>query len=1031
MSGFSLSTGLISGLDYGSIVDQLMAVEARPRDMLLQRIGNIDTQTTAYLDISARITSLVSQIDALTRSSTFKSARASSSLPDVLSASVNQSTPVGSYSFVVKALATSHQAVSRGFYDSTAPLSEGTLTIESAAARVNSNTQLSELNGHSGIQGGKFKIVDAAGQEATISVGDALTLADLIDRINEANVDVRASISDDHIVLTDTSDGSGTMKVQEVQGGATAASLGFAVGSRYDTDMDGVIEGQSILYLSDTSPLTALNDGLGIRSSAAGGDFTIKVGGDLISIDLSDTINANTRLDRLNHGQGVRLGTVRITSRDGTFTEVDLSEARTVGDVQHALDNAFGDGRLSVGLVDSRLTIRDTTDVNTDDENATTSPFIIEDVTGSAARDLGIAQSSDIGTINGDDILHMDTIGDVLTAIEYAVGNEGADKQPLVVATIGDDGKSIMLENRAGGPMVIEAPDASVSQALADLGIEAGVYPDIGGGAAAVGGRILSGLDTVMLRTLNGGNGFETGTIRIDSAEGSVDVDLSNAVTLQDVIRTINDAADDAGLSIRADYDQTGTRMVINNLGDGSSPITVSDVAGDFAAQTGLAQTANQIRSDNLQRQYINENTLLADLNGGQGIALGEFTVTNSAGLSANIDLSFRSKWTVGDLIEEINAENIGVEARINDTGDGIVLVDTAGGSNALEVTESGSTTARDLNILGEAVDGQIDGSFEFQFDTGGGETLSSIASRITNETTLASATILNDGTAGAPYRLSINSRISGKAGELIIDSGDTGLGISTLTEAQDARVLFGSSADSGILLTSSDNTFEGVVDGMDLTVSSVSDSPVTISVDRDIDGLVEKIQGLVSAYNEAIDRVREAGDYDPETEEGGPLLGDGTLFMVEDRLYRAFSKSYGDTGTTLTRLSQVGLTFGNNAHLQFDADKFRAAYASDPNGVTTFFTDSDDGAAVLIKKSLDGIAGTDGLIETRTETLADNKELLEGRVDYLNELLESKRARLMREFQVMESAMASLQSQQDALASLASMAGSATVSTQ
>ena len=49
---------------------------------------------------------------------------------------------------------------------------------------------------------------------------------------------------------------------------------------------------------------------------------------------------------------------------------------------------------------------------------------------------------------------------------------------------------------------------------------------------------------------------------------------------------------------------------------------------------------------------------------------------------------------TVGDVIDRINASTSGkVEARINDTGDGILLVDKAGGSGTLSVSEVGTGT--------------------------------------------------------------------------------------------------------------------------------------------------------------------------------------------------------------------------------------------------------------------------------------------------------------------------------------------------
>ena len=128
--------GLISGIDIQSLVNQLMAIEARPRDLILQRAGRIDAQRTAFLDISARITALLGNVRSLTDRSFFEATRSTSSNPDALTAIAGAGTTPGSYNFIVRSLATSHQLVSRGFHARDVGLTPGTFTIESAKART-------------------------------------------------------------------------------------------------------------------------------------------------------------------------------------------------------------------------------------------------------------------------------------------------------------------------------------------------------------------------------------------------------------------------------------------------------------------------------------------------------------------------------------------------------------------------------------------------------------------------------------------------------------------------------------------------------------------------------------------------------------------------------------------------------------------------------------------------------------------------------------------------------------------------------
>lgn len=1013
--------GLVSGLDYESIIAQMMKIEARPRDQLLTRISTIDAQKTAYMDISARISALLARIQTLTRPATFRAATATSSLPDVLSATASAGTPPGTYQFAVRALATTHQLISRGFASSTGGLSPGTLTIESARARTDRATTLNELNGGAGVQRGALRITNAAGVAATINIADALTLAEVVERINAAGISVTAAVRDDALVLTDASEGSGGLRVQEVGGGHTAADLGFGPGHLYDTDGDGELAGTALTYLTESSPLALLNDGLGLRRSVAGGDFTIEAGGTSFAVDLSDVIKPETRLERLNHGEGVRLGRVRITSRSGAQTEIDLSGAATVGDVEQLLEQAFGDGRISVTLTGSRLVISDGVQLAPD---ATEYKLKIEDVEGGfAARDLGIVGETDDTPLQGGDILRVETLADVLSAINWATGNRDDAGEPLVSAAIGGDGRGLTLSAGSGAPGLVRiaAADPSVSQALTDLGLAAGSYFDVGGGARIAGVRIVGGIDTVLLRTLNGGAGLTGGTIRVAAAAGSIDVNLADTTTLAEVLARINDAAETAGLGVEAGLDATGTRLVVTNLDGGTAPITISDVSGTFAADTGLAGTAAVVRGTNLQRRYISENTALADLSNGRGVALGSFKITNSLGQYATVTLNAASAETLQDVINAINALNLGVRAGINATGDGLELVDSAGGAARLKVEEVDGTTARDLNLLGEAEDGRLDGAFEYRLAIGGADTLAGLAARIGNETALAEASVLNDGTALAPYRLNVMARVGGAAGELIVSDEGSGLDLGTLTRAQDARVLYGGGADSGVLLTSADNTFDDVVDGLSFTAGAVSATPVSVTVNRDLDGLVETLAGLVESFNDAMGRVHEVGAYDAETETAGVLLGESTLRTIETRLHRMFTRSTVGLGRW-SRLAEVGLKVNSTDGLVFDEEKFRAAYEQDPEAVIRFFTDETHGVAQVLEDELEELSAAGGLIARRTGTLDDRKTLLEDRVEHLNGLLERKQARLLRDFQAMESALSLLQSQQAALADLSSM---------
>jgi flagellar hook-associated protein 2 len=373
----------------------------------------------------------------------------------------------------------------------------------------------------------------------------------------------------------------------------------------------------------------------------------------------------------------------------------------------------------------------------------------------------------------------------------------------------------------------------------------------------------------------------------------------------------------------------------------------------------------------------------------------------------------------MGDVIRTINSADVGVTARINDTGDGLLLTDTAGGPAAMTVAEASGTAARDLNILGEAQSGAINGSYELKLDLSAGTTLQDVVDRINGAGgSPVSANILNDGTGVSPYRLQLTADNSGSLGEFVLDTGTTGVDFSTLSRAQDAHIVLGG-GDGGIMVVSATNTITNVVPGLSLTLTEASDKAVTVTVSRDYSSAKTAIDGLVTAFNDAVDHIREASGYNAETDEKGILLGDATVKNVESRLLRAMTGSIPGGSGAVKRWAQLGIKLANGK-LQFDQAKFDAAFSADPQAVIDAFTRPESGIAATLKKTLEDISdSSDGMIARRNNALETQKDDLNDRIDSLNELLDRKRQRLMRQFQAMESAISQLQSQGSALSQI------------
>ena len=877
---------------------------------------------------------------------------------------------------------------------------------------------MSQLNGGDGVRAGRIRITDRSGNDAVIDLVSARSIGDVVTAINaSSDVQVRASVEGDHLRIEDLSGGAGSLAVAEVGAGQTATDLGIV-----GTTTSNAIVGGNISFIGENTLLRQLNDGNGVRVLRNAPDFRVTLGdGGTLQFDLSQNLTEATPLSLLNSGGGVPEGIIRITDRSGSSAEIDLGGAETVGDVIAAInDNTDIDVTASVTQGFGYITI---TDSSIEEGAEAAGDLLIEDVSGGAAEALGIAGTSGDEQFKGEDVYFVDSVGEVVRLINSAPGNDGR-----LIASISEDGLGIELTDTTGGPLQLEALGGS--RTLQDLGIVAGTYQD----ANVSSRRLIAELDTVLLRTLNGGQGVDLSELNItDRAGNGASISLANVSTLSDVIDAINAA----GTNIRAAVSSSGLGI---SLTDSTAAQDVSGnliVSGITATSLGIEADVGEstVRGTNLQRQYISEATLLENFNG--GVPRGKFKVTLSNGVSAEVDLTQGDERTIGDVLREISTRlGSDLSARINDTGDGIVVIDSSGGAGQLKIEESGGTVARALNILGTAPQGfeYIDGSFESRIEIGPSDSIDDVAEKIRDSNANVSVAVINDGSGNRPYRLSITSEKSGLAGALALDGGTSGLDFDTVAAARDAIVTFGpADADSPLVFSTSGNTLTNAVDGLRLNLVGASTEPVTISVSRDQDSIVNDVKGFVQAYNDAISLLDDLTSFDAETFERGILQGDSTARRVRQNLSNLINRVVPGTESSFNRLSSVGIRFGSGGRIELDEEELRGALDADLDGVIELFTTretNDDGEVTrqgigfLIQSEIDRLTDTEtGTIPLREQSLQTSENQLNDRIAQLETLLDNRRERLFAEFQAMENVIAQLQSQQSALGGLQSLA--------
>ena len=389
----------------------------------------------------------------------------------------------------------------------------------------------------------------------------------------------------------------------------------------------------------------------------------------------------------------------------------------------------------------------------------------------------------------------------------------------------------------------------------------------------------------MLVSSLNGGQGLGTlGYMKLTDSDGnSVNVNLSGAVTLQDVINDINSQAATANVGITAEVNSAGDgiQLVDNAGGTGSLTAANSDSGDDggsdgtntavklgFATSSGPGSSSTgTLDGGDLHLQVVSQNTLLSSYSGGAGVATGSFQITNSAGAATTIQIT-SGMTTIGDVINAINRSTTGVVASINSTGDGIVLEDTAGGSGTLSVTDgdSGTVQALGLTAAETTVNGTqtINGTTTHTITLQATDTLTDLENDINNLGAGLSAGIITDSSS-KPYRLSLTATQSGQAGNMVVDtSGIAGMSMQELTEGRDAVLALGGGSTSGksnapVLVTSSSNNFTNVLQGVTLQVTGTASQPISVTVGNDgtniADGLAKLRDELQQFPQSAHDR--------------------------------------------------------------------------------------------------------------------------------------------------------------------------------
>jgi flagellar hook-associated protein 2 len=335
-----------------------------------------------------------------------------------------------------------------------------------------------------------------------------------------------------------------------------------------------------------------------------------------------------------------------------------------------------------------------------------------------------------------------------------------------------------------------------------------------------------------------------------------------------------------------------------------------------------------------------------------------------------------------------------------------------------------GSTTFSSRTTGDDVATGTLNltyGSTTTALTIAAGTSLDDLVTQINDEVAGVSAYVMDTGDASEPYRLVISGQDTGAANGITVDiSGlDGGTGklpsVTTATSASDAALTV-----NGVAITHADNDIDGVIEGVTFNAYETTTSAVRVSVSRDVDGMVDKVNSLVTSYNAVMSYIRQQQVYNQEENMKGAFVGETDPRSAKSDLQSALGGNFSAASSVYSSLGAIGLETAQNGDISFDEDALREALNSDFGEVVKLVTNSTSGVAAVVNARIDEwVDTTDGTLTERIDSLDDQIDRFQERIDRFETRMESYETRMRRQFTAMEVAMSRFQTAENALAAL------------
>lgn len=214
------------------------------------------------------------------------------------------------------------------------------------------------------------------------------------------------------------------------------------------------------------------------------------------------------------------------------------------------------------------------------------------------------------------------------------------------------------------------------------------------------------------------------------------------------------------------------------------------------------------------------------------------------------------------------------------------------------------------------------------------------------------------------------------------------------ISSAKDARIFLGS--NQNVELTSSSNTFDNAIDGIEITIDKVHTDPtetLTFEVGQDPEATQETVQKIVDSYNAIVSEISK--------QKSGALSSNSTIRSIEGQLRRDIS-SFG--------LMEMGIEVDRYGKMKIDESDFKDYLQDNPTGLSDTFS-GDNGLISTLDDRLDTyLKGQDSVLKSSTASVRGRLDSLNDQMQRFDQRMENVYNRYVSQFAEMQSLISQME---------------------